>query len=999
MSFQSINSNYNKQYLYPNNMSCNAAGNAHALNPTGPYLYQSNPINNPINNLNNLAYTYNPDYTPNIPQSYKSLGQIQSTNGDTTHLYKLNNGHTVAIVPVKNKASIIKTFINAGSLNETDEKRGVMHIDEHGIFKGSKKLKDGDVFRLTGLMGASTNASTDYAKVDCYITAPFMSKENLNQSIEIQGDMIYNPLLDKDAMESEKGPVCSEISMINDNPYTNAFDKCIRNLFQIKSNSHNLVAGSIETVQNLSRDDMVQYHQTYYAPQNMYTVVMAEGNPDEIINEVAKNFKSDAPRINTITPKKQELSPVQHPVRQDIITTKSNSSDFIISFAGPKASDSKDFIVNSMLNYYLSTFSTSTLKKDLEDLDSGYAYEVQKVGLDENDPEALVSIISTTPKNEQKALDAFYDAILKLQNEPLGDDDLMGLKRCFAKNMELIFSDSEVMCDILGGALSANCIDYYTNYKDYLASVTKEDIMNFARKYYDLNKVSIVALHPSNVTQEEIQNNYNNSRYSFANSCNNNNLKAPLSDRIAFQGLNNKNMIEPLKNNCAGSISFKSNATANIDIEDEKELTLQNNTEFVMNNIESNLCIFKWSIVTKPIKPKNSAIPSVLSYMFSKGTNYKNQKELERFKELNGIDAEIDVSEKGITVEADCLVENTATTLELLKELVYEPKLTQADLDEAKRSIKSALMVSDKDASSNLLDNLYPGFFPTDKTILADIDKLTLEDVKEFYMQLLQNASSSVVATMPFKQRPELKDIFLLSQSTGGVTFKKPATKLQPIFYPQKEPVVLIDTDDLNQAQILKTYKFPMAGNVKDEATFELINAILGASPNSRLFQDLREQQNLAYSVSSSINSFENTNILSLKIQTTTDHKDQNVQSFDNVQKSLDGFKNHTDKLQNELVTDEELLAAKTKLKQKVTGQKQNPISETRLLAMNMLEPYGVKRIDEYIKVIDSITKEDVKRVSNFIFSHNPTISILASPDTIENQKEYLKTQGKVVEI
>ena len=96
-----------------------------------------------------------------------------------------------------------------------------------------------------------------------------------------------------------------------------------------------------------------------------------------------------------------------------------------------------------------------------------------------------------------------------------------------------------------------------------------------------------------------------------------------------------------------------------------------------------------------------------------------------------------------------------------------------------------------------------------------------------------------------------------------------------------------------------------------------MVNTILGGSSNARLFSDLREKQNLAYSVSSVIQSFENTGILTLQIQTTTDNKEAGIESFDNVQKSLDGFKKHTDLLQTELVSDEELQSAKMRLKQK----------------------------------------------------------------------------------
>ena len=63
---------------------------------------------------------------------------------------------------------------------------------------------------------------------------------------------------------------------------------------------------------------------------------------------------------------------------------------------------------------------------------------------------------------------------------------------------------------------------------------------------------------------------------------------------------------------------------------------------------------------------------------------------------------------------------------------------------------------------------------------------------------------------------------------------------------------------------------------------------------------------------------------------------------------------------------------------------------------MNMLEPYGIKRIDKYLDAINRVTKEDILSTSKFIFSQNPTVSILASPDTINSQMDYLKSQGKI---
>ena len=923
--------------------------------------YMQNPYEASFYNQN-ITYPYSPILTNQANMGYIKTGEIISPSGDITHMYRLNNGHEIAIMPRKGEASIVKTFVDAGSTNETDEKRGVSHVNEHGLFKGSTNLKDGDVFRLTGLMGADTNASTDYAQINYYITAPYMGREELKKTIAIQADMIYNPTFDVEAMESEKGPICSEISMINDDPSTRAFDKVVRNLFQIQSNSENLVAGSIETVQALTKQDMHNYHQTYYAPENLHTVIISDDSipVEEIIQYAAQNFKPAYEHDQKIPVKKEVLRPIEVAKREDIRSSKTNSTAVYMAFAGPKQTDTKDFIIGEMINFYLSQCSTSDFKNRLEDLDAAYSCGFQKVGLNETDPYALLSVIEANPNDEQKVLDAFYDGIIKLQNTPLTNDDMMASKNYLRKNLELSLTDSEAICDVLGDCMRNNSMDYFTRYNEILSSITQQDIMNYAQKYYNLNKTSIVVVHPSSVSESDIKNNYSQSKYSAHN----------IQKQVSFTG------------------------NPNLGTHNAKEYKLSNNTHLIINRTNSNICAFNWSVNTPPIKPKNPNIPAVLRHMFKKGSEYHNQSELDRYKELNGIDTNVYVNGRSIEISGDCLAADASKTLAIINELMCHPKLTQQDFETAKRFVKSQLQASQKDATSNLLDRLYPGYFPTNEKMLQEIEELTLDDVKEFYNDLLRNASSSFVATLPLDKYPNLEQEVIAHQNMPNVIFKETVPKLSSIFEANPQANVIYDTDDLNQAQICQTYKFPLSGNIEDEVKFEMVNTILGGSASARLFSDLREKQNLAYSVSSQIQSFENTGILTLQIQTTTDNKEAGIESFDNVQKSLDGFKKHTDLLQNELVSDEELAAAKMKLKQRIIGQCQNPLLETDLLAMNVLEPYGIKRIDKYIEAIDKVTKEDIKQASQFIFSYNPTTSILASPETIESQKQYLATLG-----
>jgi predicted Zn-dependent peptidase len=198
-----------------------------------------------------------------------------------------------------------------------------------------------------------------------------------------------------------------------------------------------------------------------------------------------------------------------------------------------------------------------------------------------------------------------------------------------------------------------------------------------------------------------------------------------------------------------------------------------------------------------------------------------------------------------------------------------------------------------------------------------------------------------------------------------------------------KENVVVKKVEPKNQADIVKAFKFKTNYNPKDQLTFKLLNTILGESSSSRLFSDLRETQKLAYHVSSDLAYFGNTGVISLGIQTTTDDKMANVQSFENVNKSLAGFDKHIEKLKNELVTDEELKAAKLKIKTRMMNSLESSASKTNILNSSKHSIQGINQINENMKLIDTITAEDIQNAAKYIFSTPSVTSILASEDTI----------------
>jgi len=254
-------------------------------------------------NATNAAQTYKsgvttpeisnttPDFGIKLPQKYTKIGEETLSNGLKIHSYKLSNGYKVTIVPMKDSPAVVKNYVNVGSMNETDDIKGISHFLEHMAFNGTigdngyEKLKCGDSFKKIDNLGGWTNASTSYAVTDYVNSTPLLDDKDVEEQIRIIAAMTENLALNEDMIEKEKSPVSSEINMILDNPETIAIDQTLRTLFNIKSSADELVGGSTKHITNLTKEKVKEYYDKYYTPDNMNLVITGDVEPDKIYSE------------------------------------------------------------------------------------------------------------------------------------------------------------------------------------------------------------------------------------------------------------------------------------------------------------------------------------------------------------------------------------------------------------------------------------------------------------------------------------------------------------------------------------------------------------------------------------------------------------------------------------------------------------------------------------------------------------------------------------------
>lgn len=925
--------------------SINSVNNNIRLNKIAFKGNENNQTNPQVKELPNVQ----PDYSVKTPMAYTKTGDINFPYDTKAHCYKLANGQKVVIVP-QDGETVLRTYVNTGSMNEPDKIRGISHYIEHNLFNGSDGLEQGDFFKNVDKMGASTNASTGFAETNYYISSNLLNPSDLENKIKLHASMLETPIFALDKLEKEKGIVNSEINMITSNPENLAINKMLKNLYGIKTTSTDMIGGTTDNITNLTREDVVNYYKNNYYPANMVTVITGDVKPDETMKLISKYFTSK--KQPTYSQHLETLTPINKTVREDIISDKATASIVVVGFNGPSSNNSKDRIYTEALSELLSMSSTSRIDKKLKPLNTSSSIQDEKLSTNPKDGRAFIVTSECSDENSEKVLKTIFNEIGNIANNPPTDDEMQIIKKRMLNNFSKLFEQSFATNDIIGTSTLENNSDFLNDFETIVKSMTADDLVNAAKKYLDVNKASVTIIHPVSATPESIQQNHKN---------------------ISFTGADKKEAL---------------------DISSVKEYNLANNLRLATINSKTNNANINFKIFTDDSSKEKPSAALVLNAILDEGSALRNQDTFETDMAKNGISINTHASYDALASTVNCASEDIEKAISGLQEVIENPRFTAEEFEHSKNLIKETIKNSDKSAFDKLDSELYKGLPDgvSKEEMLKDLDILTLDDVKKLYSHLINNGKGEIVVSAPFDKKPELKNTIFNNFGKFRPVKDFSPVLIEDIYSPIEKTKVLIDTDFKNQAEIVEAFKFRINQNSKDRVAIALLNTILGGNPSSRLFMDLREKEKLAYHVKSNYETNNNIGVFTLKIGTTTDNKETGEQSFDNIQKSIDGFNHHIESIKSNKVTDEELNNAKLSLKNKILNSVHSPEGKIASLSSGMVSVYGINKTNKLFEEIDNITTDDIYNTANYIFSGKPVYSILATQDSLDANKDYLAT-------
>ena len=212
---------------------------------------------------------------------------------EKVYIDKLKNGLTIMFIPRENTSkkyiifgtnygSMDDRFVVPGEEKVTTVPDGVAHFLEHKLFEQENGKNSLDVLSSLGVNANAytTNNHTAYL---------YECTNNFYEALDEFMNYVQSPYFTDENVEKEKGIICQEISMYDDQPdwkvYLNALDTLyIKNKVKIDP------AGTAETVNSINKDILYKCYNNFYKLSNMALVIVGNFKQEEIFEEIKKRI-------------------------------------------------------------------------------------------------------------------------------------------------------------------------------------------------------------------------------------------------------------------------------------------------------------------------------------------------------------------------------------------------------------------------------------------------------------------------------------------------------------------------------------------------------------------------------------------------------------------------------------------------------------------------------------------------------------------------------------
>ena len=868
---------------------------------------------------------------------------------------KLNNGLQVLLQEVHTSQLVsVWCFYKVGSRDEVPGSTGISHYLEHMNFKGTTHFTREEVKGLIEKYGGDWNGYTSYDYTCYFETLP---KEALELALAIEADRMQNTLIDEKEFQKERTVVLSELHGDENSPLEFLAREVQASAFLVHP-YHYPVIGWQNDVEKITHEEMLNYYHTYYVPNNATLVVSGNFDRQNALNLIRRYFGS-IPAGNPVK-RKEFIEPPQQGERRIKVERPGTTYYLLVAYHSPSI-NSRDTASLLVLDAILAgakginTWSideweakkSSLLYREL--IATEVASDVVTFFLPTKDPGLYKFYV--TLRNGHKPLEAeekLFSLLEKIKTVGVTQQELDKAKKQL--KAVLVFQAETVTekAHQLGYLATISSFEREKELFKEIAQVSITDIQKVANDYLTEKNRTVGWFIPEKEGSSE------------GETCNKQILAFP---RVFYKYQDN--------------IKESNFTLPPPELKFERKTLPNGMTLILQKNSSTPLVAIRVSIKGgSGVDPKGKeGLANLLASSLDRGTKKFSFSQISEGFDSLGATLDIFANKEEIVITSKALSSDIKEILTFLEQLLTSPTFPEDEINKVKGEILTKIEEENDNPSSVIMkkfyQTLYPPNHPYHNPVIGEkesVIKLTSEDLINYH-KLYFNPKNIILTVSGDINEKEIYNF--IKELMGKWEAKAPSPQL-----PLEEPVnakaekVIIPMAGKAQTEIV--IGFPcIKRSDPDYFHLRVLADILGQfGMGGLLGRDIREDKGLAYSVYATFVPGMWQGPFIIRCGVAPEKRDEAIAE---VKKVLEDFQEKgptLDALQNSKQYVINSLATNLETQENVA----------RLLCNIEFYKLGRNYLKDFVKEVNSTTKEDIKETARKYLYPEKSVIIVAEP-------------------
>ncbi len=746
--------------------------------------------------------------------------------------FQLKNKLKVLFIQSKKSPVVsVQMWVKTGSADEKKSEEGISHFIEHLVFKGTEKFKVGEIANLVEASGGELNAYTSFDQTVFYVT---ISKNFSDVALDVVSQMMGHPTFDSDEINSEREVVCEEIKMGQDSPGR----RSSRLMFSAAYKKHPYgipVIGYDKNVRSWPTKKLKQYFESRYVPSNMFLVVSGDFEIPEMKQQVQNYFSSFKPF------KLKKVKRVKEPAQKKFqaLSEKYELQDKHLHFIfkAPNVKH-KDVPALDVLAMVLGQGDSSLLVKKLRlekpivSAVSAFNYNPQDQGLFAISAQYQEVAQNSDDKFKEVATEVLQQINVIQNNEPSWSE----IKRARVSISSEQFYSVET---VDGLANKAGTLEFYlgdaNGHKKYLAAINKitpADVQKVAKKYLKLDQLSAAFM--GSLEQKHSMKLLHTIPKLWKE-----NIYAIKQKPIANKKVVMPKLISASKNKKTESDVQK------IELDSGIKLLLKQSSD---SPTVSSKFIFRGGARLET--PDTMGLSELATRTWMSGTKDKNEAQLMRSIEEMAMGLAPFTGKNTFGFSLDYMTAFEKPALHLALEVMTQSPFSNEVIEREKLLLAQQIKSKEDHPSSLCVRQFMQSMFPNHPLsyeatgTIKTLENLDQKKIIELQHKVLDPKNLTVAVVGDFNQKDWIKKIEELTVVIKNNKAKETNHSLTKLEESKKNFL----QKDKEQSHVIIGWR-GLSISDPDRFTLQAIQAIL-AGQGGRLFNELRDKNSLAYSVS-----------------------------------------------------------------------------------------------------------------------------------------------------